>query len=423
MSPLDIWHTAWESLSAHKLRSGLSILGVTIGVAAVVAIIAILEGATTAVQSEFLESLNPNLIIVERGVFYEPSPFELRSSGFVSLKQAEVQAYNKASKLFTIEFAQELQQRAPALRRAIPVAETQILLNREHKIEYAQAIWTMPEYADLMNLKLVRGRFLRGEDLTEGRPVIVLNEEATQTLFPRQDPLGQGVNVQISTEIEPGSETRAFTVVGIASTARRGQPQVYLPLVILQPAETRQGLRYLAEAARPEWVEEAARQVRFILMRRLRVPTGAIEEWVRTPHQEIELYQEVTRILMAVLGGIAAISLVVGGIGIMNIMLVSVTERTREIGIRKAVGARRRDIIVQFLTESALMSLIGGLLGLMLGWMLSYFGSQIGEWAFVVSPLPVIIAIGFSMAVGLFFGIYPALKAAWLEPVEALRYE
>ncbi|MEM2126314.1 MAG: FtsX-like permease family protein, partial [Candidatus Methanosuratincola sp.] len=234
---------------------------------------------------------------------------------------------------------------------------------------------------------------------------------------------GQGVNVQISTEIEPGSETRAFTVVGIVSTARRGQPQVYLPLVMLQPVETRQGLRYLAEAARLEWVEEAARQVRFILMRRLGVPAGAIEEWVRTPHQEIKSYQEVTHILMAVLGGIAAISLVVGGIGIMNIMLVSVTERTREIGIRKAVGARRRDIIVQFLTESALMSLIGGLLGLMLGWMLSYFGSQLGEWAFVVSPLPVIIAIGFSMAVGLFFGIYPALKAAHLIPAEALRYE
>ena len=424
---LELTHLALRNLRTYKLRSGLSILGIMIGVAAVVAIVAILEGATAAVQSQFLEFLNPRVIMVERSAFYEPNASELRSSGLMSREYVEerIRAYDKARKLFTIEFARELQERVSVLRRVVPTVTMQVLLRRKSQIGYAQAIGTTPEYTDLADLKLIQGRFLRWEDLERDRAVIVLNEEVAQMLFPRQDPLGQRVDVQISTREEASSveQAQAFTVVGIVHPARQGQLHVYLPVVMLQSTVMRQGLRYWAEAARPEWVEEAARQVRFILMRRLGVSVGAIEGWVRTPRQELESYQEITRILMAVLGGIAAISLLVGGIGIMNIMLVSVTERTREIGILKAVGAQQQDIFVQFLTESALMSLTGGVLGLIGGWMLAYVGSWIGEWVFVISPLPAIVAIGFSMAVGLFFGIHPALKAARLEPVEALRYE
>lgn len=430
MNLFELIRTAFESLAAHKLRSGLSILGIMIGVAAIVAIVAILEGATAAVQSEFLEFLNPRLITVKQGAFFEPNVFELRSSisAFEQVDEEQGKAYAKVGKLFTAEFARELQERAPALRQVVPIVETQVLLSQGHQQITVQVIATMPEYAELLNLNLMGGRFLRSEDLSRARAVIVLSESAARDLFPRRDPLGQSVGLQTLMMAEPGvsaaelAQPRTFIVVGVLRETRLDQPRAYIPIKVLKPSEVSIS-RYLAEAARLEWVEEAAKQLRFILARRLDVPAVAVDDWVRTPRQEIESFQDVRRILMLVLGGIAGISLLVGGIGIMNIMLVSVTERTREIGIRKAVGARRRDILVQFLVESVCMSLTGGLLGLVLGWMLSYFGSQMGQWAFVFSLLPAVIAIGFSMVLGLFFGIYPALKAAWLMPVEALRYE
>lgn len=431
MSFLELLRTAIEGLSAHKLRSGLSILGVVIGVAAVVAIVTMLEGAATAVKAEFLEFLNPQIITIEQGSFFATGVFEF-GFGDPELKEAELEtalaAQQKAEKLFTVGFAQELEERAPAIRKVVPMIETTAMLSLDHRSESrsgAQIVGTTPEYAELLGVEISRGRFLQPEDITQARPVVILDEGTARHLYPRQDPIGLSVTLMLMPQVfqlgeEPPSPASLQAV--IVGLVHRGQ--AFMPLTTLQHLIGKDSVdRYLAEAARLAWVEEGAKQLRFVLARRLGVPVEVVKDWISTPREELEAFQEVTRILMLVLGGIAAISLLVGGIGIMNVMLVSVVERTREIGIRKAVGARRRDILIQFLSESAMMSLLGGLIGLGLGWGLAWIGAQVGDWAFILSSLPAAVALATSTIVGLSAGFYPALRAAGLDSVEALRYE
>jgi putative ABC transport system permease protein len=286
-----------------------------------------------------------------------------------------------------------------------------------------------PAYGAARNITLKEGEFIQEENILGQASVVLLGTEVANTLFGRTEGL-VGETVRI--------EGHPFRVIGIleergGSAFNNEDDVVIVPLTTAQTRLIRRSSRdrvdlLMVQAASAQEVPQAVEEVAQILRTRHRTAVGADDFSILTQQDFLNTASTITNVLTIFLGGIAAISLLVGGIGIMNIMLVSVTERTREIGLRKALGARKRDILVQFLTESSVLSLIGGLIGILLGWSIAAIVGQIA--AANNAPIEpsigidvVLLATLFSTAVGLFFGLYPANRAASLEPVEALRYE
>jgi putative ABC transport system permease protein len=286
-----------------------------------------------------------------------------------------------------------------------------------------------PEYAVVRNLELAEGEFINQEHMLGRMSVVVLGPEAADAILGRHDGvIGETIRI----------EGQPFRIIGVL-VARGGgafgseDSEAYIPFTTAQARLLKRNSRdevdiLFVQATSAESVTQAADEIANILRQRHRTPIGDDDFTVFTQQDFLQTFEAITGVLTIFLGGIAGISLLVGGIGIMNIMLVSVTERTREIGLRKALGARRRDIVIQFLTESSLLSLIGGIIGIIFGWLISFAVGQIAaanDTAFIpiVGADAVVLATVFSAAVGLFFGIYPANRAASLEPVEALRYE
>lgn len=395
---------ALGSLGANRLRSTLTVLGIVIGVSAVIALVGIGAGAERAVTAQF-EALGSNVLTVSGGSSFAGQ------GGSRSLASADVAALDVlASSAAAI---------APEYRTQAPV-----LFGRESA--EATILGVTPQYASVRNLKVARGRFIT-PDAVERRPrVVVLGSALADDLFGGSllDPLGQSVRIR----------REAYTVVGIlASQGAAGflnlDEQAYVPLTTAQLRFGGAGPREVHSISLTvgpgESTDFAQAQVRSILRARHRLGPEEEDDFnILNQAALLESVQQTTQIFTLLLGSIAAISLLVGGIGIMNVMLVSVTERTREIGIRKAVGAKRGDILLQFVLEAILLSLSGGTLGLLAGW----GGSR------ALSPLlqgleprvtseAVLLALGVSVAIGLFFGIYPAGRAAALNPIEALRYE
>ena len=287
-----------------------------------------------------------------------------------------------------------------------------------------------PDYALVRNYDVSEGEFINEGHLLGRASVVVLGPDVAEALFGRREAV-TGETVRI--------EGQPFRVIGVLVAKGGGgfgpseDDQIMIPLTTAQARLLRRGGMdrvdmIMVSAASAELVDEASEEVSQILRSRHRSEIGADDFTILTQEEFLDTFSTITGVLTIFLGGIAAISLLVGGIGIMNIMLVSVTERTREIGLRKALGARRRDILVQFLTESSVLSLIGGVIGIGLGWLISTIVRQIAaasDTVFIpaIGMDAVLLATLFSAAVGLFFGIYPANRAASLEPVEALRYE
>jgi putative ABC transport system permease protein len=408
MNILPAFFEALESLSANKLRSSLTILGIVIGVAAVIAMISIGRGAENTITGS-IQGIGTNLLFVFRGGSEDvrnPQPLTLGDAEAIA---DHFQAPNVAGV-------------APAL-----TGNGKVSFGGETTNTSIEGV--TPDYARVRNLGVTEGSFITQEHILGRASVVLLGTDVADKLFGRTAGL-VGETVRI--------EGQPFRVVGVleskgGSAFSNEDDRVIVPLTTAQTRLIRRSTRdrvdlILVEAISAQAVPQASAEVAQILRTRHRTAIGADDFTILTQQDFLATAQTITGVLTIFLGGIAAISLLVGGIGIMNIMLVSVTERTREIGLRKALGARRLDILIQFLTESSVLSLIGGLIGIALGWAISYAVGQFAQ-ANDVSINPtinidtILLATLFSTAVGLFFGLYPANRAAGLEPVEALRYE
>ncbi len=395
---------AFRGILANKLRSFLTMLGIVIGVGAVISLMSVGRGVETEITAQ-IEALGKNLIFVS-------------STGRAAT--------------ITIEDAEAIADPGNVPSVALVAPETQAFFDVVAGVESvnAQILGITPEYAEVRNIGVAEGEFITEQDIRARSMVALLGSNVAEDLFFGDNPIGQWVKIN----------RRNFRVIGVLeSTGGMAAPDdaVMIPITTamyrLMPQRAVGGGRLVnainVQAIDANAIDPAIEQITTLLRERHRITSDDEDAFTIASMEDIlEMATEITTILTIFLGSVAGIALVVGGIGIMNIMLVSVTERTREIGIRKAVGAKRRDILMQFLIESATLSLFGGLIGLLLGWGLSQLISGIATNAglaltTVVAPDIVILAVSVAVAIGLFFGIYPAMRAARLNPIDALRYE
>jgi len=414
---------ALKSLAANKLRSSLTMLGIIIGVGAVIGLMSIGRGAEAMVTSIF-EGLGTNIIYVASSSpdssSDHPGPGEFFEMG-------------EGTPTLSLDDAEALDN--PAHVRSA-VAVTPIIENYAEVIAGNENIGititgTTPEYQDARNYSVASGQFISERNVSHRDSVVVLGDEVATDLFGSDDPLGQRVKIN----------GHRFTVIGVLEAkgaAMMGMSQDELLVVPITTFQTRLFTQRLAggedavgtiivQVASAEAIDGAINDIEDVLRQRHRLAPDEEDDFtVISQEQIVASLQQVTGMFTLLLGAIAGISLVVAGIGIMNIMLVSVTERTREIGVRKAVGAKRRDILIQFLLEAIMLSLVGGGIGIAGGWVMSRLISQIniggGTIPAVVSPDIIILAISVSISVGLASGIYPAMRAARLNPIDALHY-
>lgn len=399
---------ALESLMANKLRSGLTILGIVIGVGAVIAMVAVGDGAQATITGT-ISGIGTNLLFVFQGNMQEdvrnPQPLTIADANALS-----------------DEFL------APAIKGVAPAVSGNVEVTYQGKQSNVELTGITPDYLAVRNYTLTEGELITNEDLLGQASVALIGPTVADHLFGTHEGVtGETIRV----------DGQPFRVLGVlqskGGSAFGNQDNIMLvPMTTAQARLVRRNRDridlILVEANSADDVDRASEEIKQILRTRHRITIGADDFTVFSQKDFISTAQTITGVFTIFLGGIAAISLLVGGIGIMNIMLVSVTERTREIGLRKAIGARRRDILIQFLTESSLLSLIGGVIGIGLGWSLAFLVGRIATargtpFQPLVGPQAILLATLFSTAVGLFFGIYPASRAANLEPVEALRYE
>jgi len=401
---------ALETLNSNRLRSGLTILGIIIGVAAVIAMLSVGQGAQSTITGA-ISGIGTNLLFVVPGNMTE----DVRNPRPLTLSDAQA-------------IADPLN--APDIAATAPVIQGSAdVTSAKGKQTANQIIGATPDYFTLQNYSVTEGSFLSEENILGNASVAVIGPTIADKLFGRHEGV---VGDTIRLDGQP------FRVIGIlaskgGSSFGNQDSRIVIPFTTAQARLIhRAGLNeideLLVQATSADNVNAASDEISAILRQRHRTPVGLDDFTVFSQKDFLSIATTVTGVFTIFIGGIAGISLLVGGIGIMNIMLVSVTERTREIGLRKALGARRRDILVQFLTESSLLSLLGGILGIGLGWLISFVIGRVATasgnpFTPLISLNSILLATLFSATVGLFFGIYPAMRAARLDPIVALRYE
>ncbi len=395
---------ATKSILKNRMRSALTILGIVIGVGAVIALVSVGQGASADIEGQ-ISALGTNIIMVMPGS---------SSQGGISHGASSL---NK----LTMDDVAKLSKEARLIRYASPVITIpgQVIALGRNWSTRVQGV--SADYLTIKDWKLTQGAFFGERDVRTRKKVAVLGKTVAEELFADSDPLGQNIRIG----------TVPFTVIGVLE--EKGQSMMGdQDDVILAPADTvlyrmsdgKTVNNITVSAVSGDQIEQTQLEIKTILRESHKIRSGEDDDFtVRSQTEILSRVSSVTGIMTMLLGAIAGVSLLVGGIGIMNIMLVSVTERTREIGIRMAIGARGSDVMIQFLIESVILSLLGGLIGILLGLGLGTLTARLINTSLVVSPMIVFLAFCFSGAIGIFFGFYPARKASRLNPIEALRYE
>ena len=401
---------ALTALRANRLRSALTMLGIVIGVAAVIAMVAVGSGATERIQQQ-IEAIGSNLILVIPGSITS-NGVRLGSGATVTLSEDDARA---------------IASECPAVAAVAPTVRGGAQVTYGNNNWATSIVGTTPDYLTIRDQTVVRGDPFSADDGSSGTKVALLGGTVSQNLFGSADPTGQTIRIK----------NVPFTVDGVLSAKGQsptGQDQDDVILIPISTAK-RQVVgasqanagsigAIMVQAVDAHSMDEAQSEIEALVRQRHRMRPGQDDDFtVRNLSDVFSAQESSARVMSILLGAIASVSLVVGGIGIMNIMLVSVTERTREIGLRIAIGARTRDLLAQFLVEAVTLSILGGIAGILVGVTASALISHFAGWNTLVSPTAIALAFVFSALVGVFFGYYPARKAALLDPIEALRFE
>ena len=401
---------AFRALRINKLRSALTMLGIIIGVGAVIAMVAVGSGATQRIQEQ-IASIGSNVIIVLPGSI-TASGVRLGSGNMVTL---------------TSDDAKAIARDCPSVQAVAPSSRSGAQVVYSNNNWATQILGTTPDYLEIRDIGIQNGAAFTQQDVDSDAKVALLGQTVVDNLFGGADPIGQVIRIKQV----PITVVGTLVPKGQSPTGQDQDDIILLPITTAQKkvfgvnqARSNSVGSLMVQARSPQVIQQAQDEMRSVLRQRHHLQQGQDDDFTIRDLEEVFQAQETSsRVMSILLAAIASVSLIVGGIGIMNIMLVSVTERTREIGLRQAVGAKTRDILTQFLVEAVTLSILGGVIGIVLGVIASKLISMFAQWSTLVSPGAILLAFVFSALVGVFFGFYPARKAALLDPIDALRYE
>jgi putative ABC transport system permease protein len=410
MKALASIRIALRALRVNRMRSALTMLGIIIGVAAVIAMVAVGAGATARIQQQ-IQAIGSNLIMVVPGSVTS-NGIRLGSGAGVTLSEDDAKA---------------IAAECPAVAAVAPTVRGsgQVMYGNNNWATSIQG--TTPDFLTIREQPVARGNAFTADDVNSAAKVALLGQTVAQNLFGDADPTGQMIRIKNVPFLVDG----VLSAKGQSPTGQDQDDMVLIPITtakrqVVGASQANAGSvgSVMVQAVNAAAMDEAQQEVAALLRQRHRTQPGQDDDFTIRNLSEVFAAQESSaRVMSILLGAIASVSLIVGGIGIMNIMLVSVTERTREIGLRLAIGAKTNDILSQFLVEAVTLSVLGGVIGILLGVGASLLISYFAKWNTLISPVSLALAFAFSGFVGVFFGYYPARKAALLDPIDALRYE